>query len=125
MSKPSKQVIIGWILAVLPAIMLCMSSYFKFFPNQEALDGMAKSGMPLQIVAPIGIVELISAILFLIPQTAVLGAILLTGYLGGAVFAHVRMVEPFFFPIIFGVFIWGSLWFRDERVKSLIPFRKK
>jgi uncharacterized membrane protein YphA (DoxX/SURF4 family) len=124
MSKHPKKVIVGWVMAVLPALLFIFSSYFKFFPSQEALDGMAKSGMPAQIAFPLGIVELLCTIIFLIPQTAVLGAILLTGYLGGAIFAHVRMLEAPGIQLVLGVLIWGSLYLRDERVKQLIPFRK-
>jgi hypothetical protein len=101
-----------------------MSSYFKFFPNQEALDGMAKSGIPLDVVPVLGFVEILCTIIFLIPQTAVLGAILLTGYLGGAIFAHVRMEDAFILPLIFGILIWGSLFLKDERIRSLLPLRK-
>lgn len=123
MSKLKKKVITGYILGIIPVLILFMSAFFKFNPNQEALEGMAKSGFPAQIAIPIGIVEVICTLLFLIPRTAVLGAILLTGYLGGAVFSHVRIMEPFFLPIVFGVMIWGSLWLRDERVAKLIPFK--
>lgn len=124
MKGMSKKVIIGWVMAVLPALVLFMSAYFKFFPNQEAIEGMAKSGMSPALMSTIGLVEVAITILFLIPITSVLGAILLTGYLGGAVYVHVSMYEPFFLPIIFGIFIWGSLYLRDSRVSQLIPFRK-
>ena len=124
MSKPQKKVIGGYIIGIIPVLILFMSAYFKFAPSQEAIDGMAKSGFPAQIAAQVGVVEVLCTVLFLIPQTAVLGAILLTGYLGGATFAHVRMLEPFFLPIIFGVMIWGSLWLRDERIRNLIPLKK-
>jgi hypothetical protein len=75
---------------------------------------------------PLGIILLICTILYVIPRTAVLGAILLTGYLGGAVVTHVRAGEGWFpitFPIIFGVFLWGGLYLRDTRLRALIPLR--
>ena len=71
----------------------------------------------------IGITELVCTILYVIPQTAVLGAILLTGYLGGAVVTHVRMGEPFILPALFGVVLWLGLYLRDPRLRVLIPFR--
>jgi hypothetical protein len=72
---------------------------------------------------PLFIVEIICAILYAVPQTAVLGAILLTGYLGGAIATHVRAAEPFWFPIPFAVLIWLGLYLRDARVRALVPIR--
>lgn len=124
MNGMSKKVIIGWIMAVLPSLLFFFSAYMKFFPTPEALEGMAKSGMPQHIVPPIGALEILCTVLFLIPQTAVLGAILLTGYLGGAIFSHVRMEDSVGIQVVLGVLVWGSLYLRDERVSALIPFRK-
>ncbi len=76
------------------------------------------------VIVGLGIVLLVSTVLYVIPRTAVLGAILLTGYLGGAVATHVRVGGPLFsiiFPIIFGVLIWGGLWLRDDRLRQLLP----
>ena len=75
---------------------------------------------------PLGIVLLSCTVLYLVPRTAVLGAILLTGYLGGAVATHVRVGEglfPVLFPVIMGLLVWGGLWLRDERVRALAPLR--
>jgi hypothetical protein len=83
-------------------------------------------GYPENTILPIGVVLVICTFLYLIPKTSVLGAILLTGYLGGAVATHVRMGEgpfPITFPIIFGVLLWGGLYLRDLRIRSLIPLR--
>jgi DoxX-like protein len=71
----------------------------------------------------LGIVELACTVIYIIPRTSVLGAILLTGYLGGAVATHLRIGEPYFMPIIFGVLVWGGLFLRDERLRALIPLR--
>jgi hypothetical protein len=79
-------------------------------------------------LAVLGLVLLVSTALYAFPRTAVLGAILLTGYLGGAVASHARMADPLFthdlFGVYLGLFVWGGLWFRDERMRSLIPLRQ-
>ena len=77
-----------------------------------------------RVVRPLFFVELACVLLYVIPQTAVLGAILLTGYLGGAVATHVRAGEPFWFPIIFGILIWLGLVLRDARIRALVPLRR-
>ena len=69
------------------------------------------------------IVEVVCAVIYAIPQTSILGAILLTGYLGGAVSTHVRAGEPFFLALIVGVLVWLGLYLRDERLRALVPLR--
>jgi hypothetical protein len=76
-------------------------------------------------LVPLGLVLLASTILYAIPRTAVFGALLLTAYLGGATATHVRMGEPFVFPVAFGVIVWGCLYLRDERIRSLIPIARR
>jgi uncharacterized membrane protein YphA (DoxX/SURF4 family) len=124
MKNISKKVLIGHIMAILPSLLLFFSAYMKFNPSPEALEGMAKSGLPQHIVPYIGMLEIFCTIIFLIPRTAVLGAILLTGYIGGAIFAHVRIEESFGIQVALGILIWGSLYLRDEKVSNLIPLRK-
>ena len=87
-------------------------------------EGMARYGYPERYAHRILIVEMACVALYAIPQTAVLGAILLTGYLGGATATHVRAAEPFIMPVIVGVLVWLGLFFRDARVRTLIPFRR-
>lgn len=111
----------GWVMSVLPALMLFMSAGFKLTGAQVAVEGFKAQGFPDGALFAIGVVELLITLIYLVPQTAVLGAILLTGYLGGAVVVHVRMSEPFFFPIVLGVLLWGGLFLRDSRVRALIP----
>jgi hypothetical protein len=115
-------VIIGWILTVLPCLMLVMSGVMKLQQSEEVVKGFAD--WPEGVAMPIAIAELGSTIFYLIPQTAVLGAILLTGYLGGATATHVRLGEPVWFPVVMGVVIWLGLYFRDARLRQLAPFRK-
>jgi hypothetical protein len=76
------------------------------------------------VLLALGIVELGSVIIYLIPQTAVLGAILLTGYLGGATATHLRIGEPYYAAVLLGVLVWGGLFLREERLRLLIPLRK-
>lgn len=114
----------GWGLSLLPMPLLFLSAWFKLSSAPQAMEGFVKYGYSSQAPFFIGIVEVLCAVLYLIPQTAVLGAILLTGYLGGATVTHVRVGEPFFMPILFGVFFWGGLYLRDERVRALIPVGK-
>ena len=82
------------------------------------VEGTAKVGYPQSCLVPLGVVLLASTLLYVFRRTAPLGAILLTGYLGGAVATHVRLGQPFFIPVIFGVIVWGCLWVRDERVRA-------
>jgi len=88
------------------------------------VEGTAKVGYPAGCLVPLGMVLLASTILYAIPRTAVLGAILLTGYLGGATATHVRMGQPFLFPVVFGVLVWACLYLRDERVRLLLPLNR-
>ncbi|MCA9450172.1 MAG: DoxX family protein [Candidatus Omnitrophica bacterium] len=114
----------GWALTVLPVLMLLMSATMKFLQPPEAVEGFEHLGYPMSVSIPLGFVELACTVLYLIPQTSVLGAILLTGYLGGATATHVRVEEAFFIPILLGVMIWLGLYLRDPRLRGLVPLRK-
>jgi hypothetical protein len=117
--------ITGWALTVLLSLALFASATTKFLPpSKEMEEGMAKSGLTVQKVRVIGVVEIACTILFLIPPTAVLGAVLLTGYFGGATFAHVAGNEPVYIPILFGVLAWLAIFFRDGRLRALLPLRR-
>lgn len=113
----------GMALTVLPSLMLLMSGVMKLMQPPEAVEGFAKFGYSASTLLPLGLVELACLGLYLFPRTAVLGAILLTGYLGGATATHVRVGDAFFMPVLLGVFLWGGLYFRDERLRQLIPLR--
>ena len=121
-SKPAR--IVGWVLGVLPCLLLAFSAWMKLSGNKQAVDGFAQMGFPQGIALKIGAVELACTILYLVPQTAVLGAILLTGYLGGATVTHVRVGEPWFMPVLVGVVLWLGLFLRDRRLRALVPFRR-
>jgi len=96
----------------------------KLIKPASVMQGLAHLGYPESLALGIGIVELTCVILYVIPQTAVLGAILLTAYLGGATATHLRIGEPVFMPILLGVLVWGGLYFREVRLRMLIPLRK-
>lgn len=114
----------GWVLSILPALMLVLSAAMKFAQPPDVVEGFAKLGWPLKLATALGIVELACVVIYLIPQTAVLGAILLTGYLGGATAAHVRLEEQFLMPILLGVMVWGGLCLREPRLRVLLPCRR-
>ncbi len=120
---PKKILIIGWILTVLPALMLSFSAVMKFVKPPDLIKGFADLGLDVRLALGLGILELACTVIYLIPRTAVLGAILLTGYLGGAVLTHLRVGDQFFAPIIVGVVLWGGLFLRDPRLRALIPMR--
>jgi DoxX-like family len=122
----SKKVVwTGRIISWLPAVFLLSSGVNMLLKGSDVIQGLARVGFPESRALGIGIVNIISVVLYLIPATSVLGAILLTGYVGGAIAAHVRVGEPqMFVPIVLGVLIWLGLYLRDERLRSLIPTRK-
>lgn len=126
-TTPSKAArVAGYILGALPVLMLLMSAIMKLTKGQQVLEGFAHFGFSEGQIVPIGIVELICTILYIIPRTSVLGAILLTGYLGGATVTHVRVQEwAAGGAVLFGVLLWLSLFLRDPRLRVLIPFRSK
>jgi hypothetical protein len=122
--RPSAIVITGHVLTVLVSLMLLMSATMKFL-KPEGFDKqfIDTFGYQDHHAFWIGLTELACVVLYAIPRTCVLGAILLTGYLGGAVATHVRVDDPFFAPIIIGVVVWAALFLKDARIRSLIPIR--
>jgi len=120
-----KACVVGWIMGILPVLMLLMSAVMKFIPNKQLQHGFTHLDWPISLAIALGIVELTCTILYLIPQTAVLGAILLTGYLGGAIASTVRVGDGFIPTLVMGIFLWGGLFLRDRRVRELIPLRTR
>ncbi len=114
----------GWVVTALPTLMLVMSAVMKLTKSTDAVEGLANFGYDPNVLIPLGIVEILCTILYLVPQTAVLGAILLTGYLGGATATHLRAGESFIQPIVVGVLVWLGLFLRDARIRALIPWRR-
>lgn len=115
----------GRILSTLPAIVLFRSASRKLFQPTGYAEGLSDTGWNPETMFYIGIVEIACTVIYLIPRTAVLGAILLAAYMGGAVATHVRIGDPFYNQILIGVFVWGGLFLRDPRIRDLIPIRSK
>lgn len=109
----------GWVLSGLIAALMCMSATFKLNPPPEIAAEFAKSNLTPQIMFNIGIVELLCTLLFLLPWTGFWGAILLTGYLGGATFVHVQQREAPVMPIVIGVLVWVALGLRRSEIFAL------
>lgn len=113
----------GRIISGLAVLMLLSSGVMKLMRPVAVVEGFGMLGYPENLIIPIGILELFCAVVYLIPRSSILGAILVTGYLGGATATHVRIGDQFFIPIVFGVAIWAGLFLRDDRLRALIPLR--
>jgi hypothetical protein len=115
----------GRVISALPVLFMLFGIGYSFAQPSAVQEGMAKYGYSAHVARIIIFVELLCVIVYVIPQTSVLGAILLTGYLGGATATHVRIEEPaFVMPIIMGVLVWVGLLLRDRRLQTLLPFRR-
>lgn len=123
-----KQVRIGWIISGLITAFLLFDVAGKFAKPAQIAEAFARTGWPLELSVPIGAILLVCTVLYLIPRTSLLGAILLTGYLGGAVATNLRLENPLFthtlFPVYFGVLIWIGLWLREPRLANVFPVLK-
>ncbi|HMM80664.1 MAG TPA: DoxX family protein [Pyrinomonadaceae bacterium] len=119
----------GRIISALPILFLLMDAVGKFVKPEPVVSGTIALGYNESVILPLGIALLVCTILYAVPQTTILGAILLTGYLGGAVATHVRIGNPVFthmlFPVYLGIMIWLGIYLRDIRVRSLVPFRSR
>jgi len=106
------------------ALMLGASAAMKFKGGPELTEGFKHLGLPEDLRIGLGILELTVLSIYLFPRTSVLGAILITGYLGGAVCTHLRVGDPIWGPLVPGVLAWAGLWLRDPRLGDLIPLKK-
>ncbi len=114
----------GYVLSALTALIFLASAFAKLGPRSpDVVEQIARFGYPDGALGAIAAVELACLLLYLVPRTSLLGAVLLTGYLGGAVATHVRNADNFVMPIVVGVLAWGGLYLRDDRVHDiLLPF---
>jgi hypothetical protein len=114
----------GRVLSGIAVLFLAMDAGMKLLQLPAAVEGTTQLGYPASVIVPIGIIQVVCLLLYLVPRTSVLGAILWTGYLGGAVATHVRIGNPLFayilFPIYVAALLWGGLWLRDRRVRALL-----
>ena len=115
---------VGLVLLGIAVLFLTFDTVMKLMANPMAVAGTLALGWPASVIRPLGVVCLVLLVLLLIPRTAPLGALLWTGYLGGAVATHVRIGNPVFshvlFPVYIAIFIWGGLYLRDVRVRTLV-----
>ena len=106
---------------------LIMDIGFKILQPPMAVQANAELGYSQSIILPLGLIEIACLALYLLPSTSVLGAVLWTGYLGGAIATHVRVGNPLFshtlFPIYVALFIWGGIWLRDAKLRAVFPLR--
>lgn len=118
----------GRVLSGLAIVFLLFDGAMKLVPLDIVITTSQQLGIPTELARTLGVLTLLCTILYAIPRTAVLGAILLTGYMGGAIYTHLRADSPLFTHTLFGVYlavlIWGGLYLRDERVRALIPLRR-
>jgi hypothetical protein len=118
--------LVGRILTGLAALFLVVDGVMKLAKPAAVVDSMVELGYPVRLTEGIGILLLACLAVYLYPRTSALGAVLLTGYLGGAIATHLRVENGLFelmFPIIVGAFIWGGLYLRDERLRALVAPR--
>jgi hypothetical protein len=121
----SKRLWAGRIVSALAAILLLFSGAMKLLKLPAVIVGMTHYGYPEHLILCIGMLEIGCTIIYLIPRTAILGAVLITAYLGGATATNVRVGDPSFMaPVLDGVFIWAGLYLRDGRLSALIPLRR-
>lgn len=118
----------GRILSGLVVLFLLFDGAIKLIPLDIVIETSRQLGVPTNLAMTLGVLTLVGALLYAYPRTSVLGAILLTGYLGGAIYVHVRAGSPLFSHTLFGVYLgillWGGLWLRDERVRLILPWRR-
>jgi hypothetical protein len=123
----SKMLWAGRILSAIPVLFLLFDGVVNLIKPASVVEATVRLGYPESIVPGLGILLLVCTVVYVVPRTFVLGAILLTGYLGGATATHVRIGDqlfPILFPSIVGALIWGGLFLRDERLRTLIPLRR-
>lgn len=120
----NKTVWVGRVLSGLAVLFLAFDAGIKLIQSPMAIEGTTTLGYPASVVLPLGLIQAVCLIVYLIPRTSVLGAILWTGYLGGAIATHVRLGNPLFthqlFPIYVAALLWGGLYLRDQRVRALL-----
>jgi hypothetical protein len=116
----------GIVISTLMGLMFAFNSLVKIFPETfypQIVEQMEGIGLPASILTTIAILEILCVVLYLIPATSVLGAVLFTGYLGGAILTHLRVGQPVYLQLSFGILIWLGLYFREPRLHRLIPLR--
>jgi len=115
----------GRVMSALPVLLVLFGSVVKLMKTASVVEAFVRAGIPERLISPVGIIELVCVIVYLIPQTAVLGAILMTGLLGGATITNLRISDPTYpMPIVLGMLAWGGLFLREPRLRDLMPIRR-
>lgn len=124
MAASGKIVWAGRVISVLVSLPFAMSAFMKLKGGAEVVQGMAHLGLPDSLILPLAVLEITCVVIYAIPATSVLGAILLTGYMGGAICSHLRVGDPFIVQIALGILVWIGLYLRENRLAGLIPLRR-
>ncbi|MGB2870181.1 MAG: DoxX family protein [Bacteroidota bacterium] len=116
------------VLSGIAILFLLFDSVIHLMVIAPVVEAFGQLGLPINLSVPIGTIEIVCLALYVVPRTSIFGAVLLTGYLGGAILTQLRIGAPLFstalFPVYLGILIWGGLYLTDERLRSLIPLRK-
>jgi len=119
-----KQLWAGRVISALPVLMLLLSGVMKLLKPVSVVQGFAHYGYPESQIVFLGILEIACTLVYVIPRTSYLGAILMTAYLGGATASNVRIGDPSYLAtVILGILVWGGLFLREARLRALVPFR--
>jgi len=124
MDKSLRAVWVGRGISLLVALPFVMSAVMKLIGHPEVSKGMEHLGLPQSLILPLGVLELSCVVIYLIPSTSTLGAILVTGYVGGTIVTHLRVGEPVYIQIALGLLVWLGLYLREARLRDLLPLRR-
>jgi uncharacterized membrane protein (UPF0182 family) len=125
--RTPRRVWTGRVLSAIPILFMLFDAGIKLAKAKAVTDGFAQMGYPVSLAQTIGVIALVCTAIYAIPRTSVLGAVLITGYLGGAISTQLRIQAPAFptlFPLVVAAFIWGGLFLRDERLLPLLIARR-
>ncbi len=111
-------------MSALPALLMIFCGVMKLAKPPAVVKGFAEYGFSENLITPLGILEIFCTVVYLIPRTSVLGAILLSGYIGGVVCTNLRVGKDVIMPAILGVLFWGGLYLRHRRIRDLIPIKR-
>lgn len=125
MAKKNKMNIASWVISALPSALLLMSAGMKIAQQPPVVEAFQKFGFNQSLLLPLGIIEALCTILYLVRMTSVMGAILLTGYLGGAICTHLHAGDSPVTPIVAALLVWTGIALRDSHLRAILPFRKK
>jgi DoxX-like protein len=116
----STRIWVGRVVSVVAALPFAFSAAMKLMVHPEVVKGMGHLGLPESLIVPLGIIELLCVVVYLVPKTSLLGAILFTGYVGGTIITHLRIGEPVYMQIMLGILIWVGAYLRRPRLRELL-----